>query len=183
MGEIILYIAASIDGYIAREDGDTSWLHDPAFITPGMDYGYGEFYGRIGTTLMGGETYRVIKGFNVPFPYPDKKNYVFTKAKDIEKDQHVEFIHTEITDFAKNLKANSEKDIWLVGGAAINGLFLEHGLIDKIILTVIPVVLGKGIPIFKGNKGEIKFKLAEAKQFDDKISQLIFEVPGATPSK
>jgi dihydrofolate reductase len=180
MGKIILYIAASIDGYIAKPDGDTSWLHDPAFITPGLDYGYTDFYKEIGTTLMGAETYRVIKGFNVPFPYPDKKNFVFTRSQSFENDRYVEFINAGIADFAGNLKKDSAQDIWLVGGAEINGLFLNHGLIDKIILTVIPVVLGKGIPIFKGNREEAKFKPAEVKKFDDKISQLVFELPTKT---
>lgn len=177
MGKIILYIAASIDGYIAKKDGDTSWLHDQDFITPGMDYGYGEFYGQIDTTLMGAETYRTIKGFNIPFPYPDKTNYVFTQSQPPPDDQHVEFIRRDIEAFAWDLKKRSKKDIWLVGGATINGLFLKQGLIDKIILTVIPVVLGDGIPLFSGNTGETKFKLAGVKQFDDKISQITFEDP------
>ncbi len=182
MGKIISYFAASLDGYIARKNSDTSWLHDPAFITPGLDYGYTDFYKQIGTTLMGAETYRVIKGFNVPFPYPDKKNYVFTRSQDNPEDEHVKFVNKDIVDFASKLKNETEDDIWLVGGASINGLFLQHGLIDKIILTVIPMVLGNGIHIFEGNEIEAKFKLAGVNQYDDKISQLLFETKNSGPA-
>lgn len=77
MREVIIYTAASIDGNIAGPGGNIDWLHDPEFNSPGEDNGYTDFYAVIETTLMGNNTFEMIRGFDVPFPYPDKRNYVF----------------------------------------------------------------------------------------------------------
>jgi len=79
MRKIVLYIATSIDHYIARPDGDISWLHAPEYAISGEDYGYKEFYESIETTLMGNITYKQFLGFDLPFPFPDKKNFISTR--------------------------------------------------------------------------------------------------------
>lgn len=174
MRNIILYAAISIDSYIARSNGDVNWLQDPDFITPGNDYGYAAFYESIGTTLMGNQTYKMIQSFDVPFPYPDKENFVFTRSSQKSEDEHVSFISGDIISFIKELKNKNGKDIWLVGGGSINSFLLNHGLIDKMILTVFPVVLGTGIRLFEENPGEARFSLLEAHPLDKNIAQLIF---------
>ncbi|MEM9937024.1 MAG: dihydrofolate reductase, partial [Bacteroidota bacterium] len=68
------------------------------------------------TTLMGNGTYRLVQSFDVPFPYPDKTNYVFTKDSSLTKDEHVHFVSGDIISFVKELKAQEGKHIWLVGG-------------------------------------------------------------------
>ena len=174
MREVILYTAASIDGYIACPDGNIDWLHDPEFISPGEDYGYAEFYAGIDITLMGNNTYRMIRGFDVPFPYPDKSNYVFSQSSNKSRDEHVEFIQKDIPGFVRQLKNAEGKGIWLVGGGEINALLLANELIDRLIITLFPVVLGKGIPMFGGNPGFHKFSLSENKKLNQYISQLVF---------
>ncbi len=173
MKKVILYIAASIDGYIARADGNVDWLDDPDYLVEGEDMGYSDFYASIDTTLMGNATYQEVLGFDVPFPYPDKKNYVFSRSKK-ENDENVEYISDDIVAFAKQLKTQPGKDIWLVGGGKINTIFLENGLIDQIILTLVPITLGNGIPMFQKNSIETKFSLEANKTFPNGMVQLTF---------
>jgi dihydrofolate reductase len=88
MRKLKLYIACSFDHFIARANGDVSWLELPEYAIKGEDYGYADFYDSIDTTIMGNTTYKIIKGFDIPFPYKDKKNYVFS----IQMHQHWIFL-------------------------------------------------------------------------------------------
>jgi len=148
MRKIILYSAVSIDDFIADQNGNIDWLSQGSFLLEGEDYGYGDFYNRIDTTLMGNKTYQQVSGFDMPFPYPDKKNYVFTSSPARIKDEHVTYISGDISQFCRAMKDESGKDIWLVGGGKLNSSLLDAGLIDLLILTKVPVPLGKGIPLF-----------------------------------
>ena len=168
MRKIILYSAVSLDGFVARENGDVDWLHDPELMLEGEDFGYAEFYDSVDATLMGGNTFRQIIGFDVPFPYSGKNNFVF--SRDIML-QHPEctFVHGNIISYVKKLKEGEGKDIWLVGGGQINALLLDAHVIDEFILSVIPIVLGKGIPLFKEIASSHKFKLITSKAFSNGI--------------
>lgn len=174
MRKVVLYIAASLDGYIARPDGNVDWLQDPDYALEGEDYGYKEFYDSIETTLMGNKTYLEILGYDVPFPYPDKINYVFTRS-DKEDNEHVNFINNNLAAFAKDLKNSSGKDIWLIGGGEINSQFLEHGLIDRIILTLMPITLGEGLPMFPAHSMETKFNITKSETFKSGLCQLTYD--------
>ena len=178
MRKVILYIAASIDGFIARENGEIDWLENPNYHIEGESFGYDEFYDSIDTTLMGNQTYRQVLGFDVPFPYPDKTNYVFSRSKS-GHDEHVQFINSDIPDLIAALKKEEGRDIWLVGGSQINGPLLSQGLIDKIILTLIPVTLGTGIPLFSGS-GQIDnhFRLEDSKTYKNGFVQLTYNKKG-----
>ena len=175
MRQVVLYIAASLDNFIARPDGNIDWLHYDEYEVEGEDYGYHEFYDSIDTTLMGNKTYRVTLGFNMPFPYPDKTNYVFTRSENMKDNDDVQFVNEDIIAFTRQLKNEAGKDIWLVGGGQINSLFFRHDLIDKIVLTIIPIVLGAGIPLFDGPSRETKFKLKSTKPFDSGLVQLVYQ--------
>ncbi len=78
MSRLILYIAASLDNFFARSDGSVDWLHGEEYFLPDEDYGYFEFYRSAGTVLMGHNTCRVVESFDIPFPCPDRSNYVFS---------------------------------------------------------------------------------------------------------
>jgi dihydrofolate reductase len=175
MRKVILYTAASLDNYIATTDGGVDWLDDPEFALPDEDYGYGDFYKTIDTTLMGNKTYRFILDQDVPFPYPDKKNYVFSRSRTNQDTEFVEFIHDDITGFVRRLKQTRGADIWLVGGGQINAWLLNDDLIDEIILTVVPVILGDGIPLFHGRSKAFKFDLRDCRQFNSGLVQLALE--------
>lgn len=175
MRKVVLYIATSLDNFIARQDGNIDWLHYPEYEVPNEDYGYLDFIKTIDTTLMGNNTYKVMMGFNLPFPYPDKTNYVFTRSPDHQDNEFVKFVSGNIAEFVSELKSRDGKDIWLIGGGQINTLLLKHDLIDKIILTLIPITIGQGIPLFEGNGKETKFTFKTSRSFDSGLVQLTYE--------
>lgn len=171
MRKVILYIAASLDGYIARPDGDTSWLHDDKYTLKGEDFGYGAMLQSIDTTLMGHSTYKVILGFDTPFPYSDKTNYVFSRS-DHPGNEHVTFVRQDPAGFVKELKRQVGRHIWLIGGGQINTALLNAGLIDEIILTYVPVILGSGIPLFAEGAQERQLQVAERQCYENGFVQL-----------
>lgn len=167
MRKIVLFIATSLDGYIARPDGRVDWLFT------GHDYGYRAFYDTIDATLMGHNTYKQILGFG-SFPYPDKRNYVFTKG-DAARLSNVTIIKSNAVEFIRQLKAQPGKDIWLVGGCQLNDLLLTHDLIDKVILSIHPIILGKGIPLFSEGLNELKLNLINTQAWENGLVQLTLE--------
>ena len=176
MRKIILYIATSLDNYIARPDGSIDWL-DQATISAQQDYGYQKFYGSVDTTIMGANTYRQVCNFDVPFPYPDKKNIVIsTQQKHKNAHSSVEFLSTNINTYIENLKKSPGKHIWLIGGSQINTYLLRQKLLDELILTRIPVYIGDGIPLFQPNNGEYNTVLNQVKDFGDNVVQLRYSL-------
>lgn len=171
MRKISLYIAASIDGYIARPNGSVEWLDE--FPTPdNNDFGYHEFLKDIDTTIMGGATYRQVLTFG-DWPYPDKDNFVLTRQLDLEH-PNASFVNDDIVKFAKDLRERSGKGIWLIGGGEINSVFLQNDLIDEMILTVVPIVLGNGIPLFAKAEINKKLKLQKTETFENGMVQLTY---------
>jgi len=161
MRKIKLFIASSLDGYIAREDGNIDWLPQSG------NSGYDEFYKTIDTVIMGRKTYEQILTFG-KYPYEGQKSYVITKNTEIKKDGNIEFVF-ETEKLVKELLSSSGKDVWLVGGADLISTFLNFDLIDDIILSIIPIVLGKGIPLFKNIQKEIKFELVKTTEYNELV--------------
>ncbi len=157
MRKIKLFIASSLDGYIAREDGSIDWLPE------NTESGYDEFYKTVDTVLMGRKTYEQVLTFGA-YPYKENKSYVFTRSPDQKKDENVKFV-SDVEEVTKELVSSTGKDIWLVGGADLVSDFLNHNLIDEIILSIIPVSIGKGIPLFKNLKKEVKLELVETSEY------------------
>ena len=156
--KIILFIASSLDGYIARENGDIDWLPETTVS------GYKEFYKSIDTVIIGKKTYDQILTFGV-YPYKDKKSYVFTRNNNHDKDENTEFVH-DVNKLVKDITSNPGTNIWLVGGAEIISTFVNCGMVDEIILSIVPVVLGKGISLFKNIQKEIKLELIKTINYD-----------------
>lgn len=163
---IILYIAMSLDGYIARKNGAVDWLSGHADEN-NVDNGYNNFYKTIDTVVMGRTTYEQVINELSPdvWVYEGKKCYVATTKKG-EADSKVEFISEDIVGNIKNLKKQQGKDIWIVGGAKLIDQFIKQDIIDKYIITVIPTILGEGIPLFIKENPEIKLRLVETKVVD-----------------
>lgn len=168
MRKVILFIATSLDGFIAKKNGDIEWLFTD------QDYGYDAFFSSIDTTIMGRITYDQIASF-YPFPYQGKMNYVFTR-NEMPKNSDVTFVKTPLIPFVKGLKEQQGKDVWLVGGGQINALLLENELIDQIIVSIHPIALGEGIPLFPGNAQDRLFKLKDTKSYDTGLVQLTYDV-------
>lgn len=169
--KVVLFIASSLDGFISRKDGKIDWL--PQFEDGSEDYGYSELMDRTDVFIMGGKTYEQILTFG-DWPYPGKKCYVCTSKK-MGEDKNVEF-NDDAVELVKKLKEEDGKDIWLIGGAGLNGSLLNERLVDEIILTVIPVVIGDGIGLFSNVSRDAKLKLVDSKGFENGMVQLRYLV-------
>lgn len=154
MKELVLYIAQSLDGYIARKDESIDWLleYDDKSVTDRYD----TFLENIDTIIMGYSTYRqVIEELSVDnWPYSDLNVFVLTHRY-LENPYGVTFIHGDIKDIIDESKCVAQKNIWLVGGSSIIEQCMNNKLIDRYIITIIPTLLGDGIQLFK-NLGESK---------------------------
>ena len=170
--KIILCIATSLDGFIARKDGSVDWLSP--YENGQEDYGYNDFFKKIGIVIMGNITYKQVLTFG-EFPYRGKDCFVFTKNKEQRKDENVTFVSKNAKDFVSQLNLSENKNIWLVGGASIIDEFLKFDLIDEFIITIIPILLGDGIPLFKGRSNEINLELIDVKTFDPGLVQLYYK--------
>ena len=164
----------SLDGMIARRNGDVSWLHD--IPNPdGEDHDYGKFMDTIDTTIMGHTTYQQVLGFDMDFPYHGKKNFVLTRNRNLDRDENVTFISGDIAEFVRTIKAASGKDIWLIGGSQVNTLFMNHAWIDEMWIYVMPVILGPGIPLFQSIEDDRRFHLADFRKYRTGIIKMVYK--------
>lgn len=166
MGKIILYIATSLDGCIARENGDIDWL------PTNTDSGYDKFYKSIDIVIMGKTTYDQVLTFGA-YPYKEKRSFVFTRNDSLTKDENVEFV-SNVEELAKII-SSSEANIWLVGGSKLLSTFLQYKLVDEIIISIIPIVLGKGIPLFQNINQEVKLELMRTTTYSELV-ELTYKV-------
>jgi dihydrofolate reductase len=175
MTKTVLYIATSLDGFIARPDGNLDWLTSVPNPQTG-DYGYAELLNSIRTTIMGRKTYDEIIGFGVDWPYTKLNSFVITRNKDLKIQSPDTYALTEnLKDFFTDLKKKTEKDIWLIGGGQLITTFITEGLLDKMIITIIPKIIGEGLPLFADKPKETNWKLTEAKSFDTGVVNLTYE--------
>ncbi len=173
--KVILYIAVSVDGYIARENGAVDWLPEPE-PEQSEDFGYNEFIQTIDTVLMGHTTYKQVLSFGGEYPYTGKRNYVFTHDKSLEQDEHVEYVHSNAVAFVNALKVTGFKNIWLVGGAQLFNFLFAHGVVDELILFVMPIALGKGIPLWQGPSPEQALELTKMVAHPGGVVELRYHV-------
>jgi dihydrofolate reductase len=168
MGQLILYIATSLDGYVARSSGAVDWLFTD------QDYAYEDFYETCDRLIMGRNTYEQIQSWG-EYPYPDKQGFVFSRTIQQEQDENVTFVGVDLASFVRNLKSQDGKHIWLVGGAAIAKTCLESNLVDKFILSIHPIILGEGISLFIPPLPTLNLKLENTQTFDTGLVQLTYQ--------
>ena len=171
MRKIIVYIATSADGYIARPDGGVEWLDRPR---PKDNYGMAAFYKSIDTVLMGRKTYDVARKFGQE-SYPGKKNYVFSRRRRAAA-PGVEFVRGPVGDFAERLRAAGGKNVWLVGGGGLAAAFLDAGQIDEFIIHVIPTLIGEGIPLLQPRHRSVPLALLSSRAYADGVVRLHYSV-------
>jgi len=176
--KIIIYIATSADGYIARPDGDVEWLNRRSRL----DYGMRAFYSTIDTILLGRKTYdwalnywkkKGIKGGRF-----DKKvaNYVFSRKPPKKAAPGVEFVSEPVKAFARRLRAAPGKHIWMMGGGELIASFLDAGEIDEFDIHVIPTFIGEGIPLVAPRHRDVPLRLRSARKYPDGVVRLRYEV-------
>jgi dihydrofolate reductase len=177
MRKLIYYVAATQDRFIADKNGGIAWLEDKKWEIPGEDYGYSDFYAGIDTTLMGYNTYAHVMDMVSKFPYENVQNYVFTSHPDPMPCDDVCFVHTDAIGFVRNCKDDArEKNIWLVGGGLLAGEMLRAGLIDELIMTVIPIKLGEGIPLFGNEEWPSSAQLRSTKNYSNGVRKEVWDV-------
>jgi dihydrofolate reductase len=176
--KIIVSIATSVDGYIARPDGDVAWLDRPR---PKGNYGMGEFFKSIDTILWGRKTYskgiemgmekRMASGFGAGI-----QNYVFSRQVQESKVAGFKFVREPIKAFAQGLRKKRGKNIWMMGGSEIIASFLDEGEIDEFDIRVIPILIGEGISLIQPRHRLIRLKVLSSKQFSDGVVGLHYQV-------
>jgi dihydrofolate reductase len=177
--KIIVYIATSADGYIARPDGDVEWLNRRPDT---VDYGMKAFYSTIDTILFGRKTYdwslAYYKKTGIKGGMFDTKlaNYVFSRNPPKRAAPGVEFVSEPVKAFAKRLRATRGKHIWMMGGGELIASFLDAGEIDEFDIHVIPTLIGKGIPLIAPRYRDVPLHLRSARKYPDGVVRLRYDV-------
>jgi len=177
--KIIVYIATSADGYIARPDGDVEWLNRRPDT---VDYGMRVFYRSIDTILWGRKTYDWLlnyhkkKGRTKALFDSKLANYVFSRKPPRRPAAGVEFVAEPVKAFARRLRATPGKHIWMMGGGGLIAAFLDAGEIDEFDIHVIPVFIGAGIPLVAPRHRDVPLRLRSTKKYPDGVVRLRYEV-------
>ena len=174
MRKIALFIAMSLDGYIAKPNDDLSFLK--IVEKEGEDYGYAEFIDKIDTIIIGRKTYDyVLKEIGSShYDNGQRDVYVMTRTER-PKVGRTTFYTGNLTDLVKRLKAEEGKNIYCDGGAEVINELLKHDLIDKFIIAVIPILLGNGTRLFKDGRPEQTLEFMTAKTFVTGLTQLHYK--------
>jgi len=177
--KVIVYIATSADGYIARPDGDVEWLNRrPSKV----DYGMSTFYKTIDTILWGRKTYDWVLAF---YRKKGRKggmfdtkvaNYVFSRKPRKRAPPGVEFVSEPVKTFARRLRSTPGKDIWMMGGSGLIASFLDAGEIDEFDIHVIPTLIGEGIPLIAPRHRDVPLRLRLSRKYPDGVVRLRYEV-------
>lgn len=167
--KVILYIAASLDGYIAKPGDDLSFLS--LVQKEGEDYGYTDFVRTVDTVILGRKTYDWVMKQVPEFPHADKETYVVTRTARPAVGK-TSFYTGGLKELVLRLKKEQGKNIFIDGGAELVNALLKEKLIDEVILSVIPVLLGEGVSLFKEGLPEQKLKLIQVNSFDTGLVQM-----------
>lgn len=175
--KIVVSVAMSTDGFIARPDGDVAWLDRPG---PKRDYGMGQFFKTIDTILWGRKTYDkgIEMGMKTADFGPGVKHYLFSSRPRKSLLPGFEWTRETVKTFAQRLRAQPGKDIWMMGGGGIIASFLDEGEIDEFRIHVVPILIGEGIPLVQPRHRSISLRLLSSKSFSDGVVELNYRVKG-----
>jgi dihydrofolate reductase len=165
-----LFIATSLDGCIAGPGGDLSWLFHDA------DYGYTPFYERIDTVLMGRRTYETALSF-AQWPYAGRKAIVFTRSGErVVASPDTIATSRSPSEIVGELRQREGKLLWLVGGGEIVRACLDAGLIDDVVVSIHPVILGNGTPLFPPGTRRTDLVLTAERRYPSGVVRLVYRV-------
>lgn len=174
MRKLSIFIATSLDGYIAKPNNDLSFLK--IVEKDGEDYGYAEFIANIDTIIIGRKTYDYVVNEIGSNYYDNGKRdvYVITRNKK-PKSGKTTFYSDNLIDLVKQLKTQTGKNIYCDGGAEIINELLRHQLIDELIISIIPILVGNGTKLFNNNRPQQLLEFVGAKTFDTGLIQLHYK--------
>lgn len=163
----IVYIATSLDGFIADKDGGLDWLNDLPNPT-GSDYGFSDFMGRVDAILMGRKTYEKVLSFDCDWPYSKKVFVLSNNLSEVDNSLKgkVEIIKGELKTLVRKLNDDGFKNLYIDGGITIQN-FLKEGLIDELIITRVPIILGGGISLFASLENSLTLEHVNTEIFDN----------------
>ena len=175
--KIIVNIATSADGYVARPDGNLDWLTErPA---PKDFYGLPEFERSTDAKILGRKTFERSLQLGAHF-HADAVHYVFSRQpRPPSIPAGVHFVTESIAAFTKRLRTQPGKNVWMMGGGEIIASFLDEGAIDEFVVTIVPTFIGEGIPLLAPRHREVALGLLGVQQFPDGVVQLHYEVKGS----
>ena len=174
---VIVHIATSADGYIARPDGDLEWLTSrPA---PEGFYGMNAFMRSIDTKVLGRKTYEMSLRMGAKFDSKSRTVVFAHQAPPGDAPSGVEFVNGAIGPFVSRLREQPGKDIWLMGGGEIIASFLDEQAIDEFVISVVPVFIGEGIPLIARRHRHVPLNLLSTERFEDGLVQLHYRVKSA----
>ena len=159
-----IYCAVSLDGFIADHQGGVAWLdafHD-------VDYGYTSFLASVNTVVMGRKSYELARSFGA-WEYTGKRSIVLTTQTLTDLPPDVETTPGPVDMLARELRKNARGDVWIMGGGQVMGAFLDAGAVDDIELYVIPIALGRGVPLFSSAGQPAVLKLLDHHRFTNGV--------------
>ena len=173
MQPLTYYVAATLDGFIAHDDGSfDGFAWDDEVVA--------DFFAdldQFGTVLMGRKTYDVGLKEGKTSPYPAMRQIVFSRTMAASPDNAVELFQGDIPAFVRTLKAEADAPIWLCGGAEIASPLMSANLIDRLVVKLNPVVFGSGIPLFTADTAQRTLTLIDTKVYECGIVLLHYDVP------
>lgn len=174
MCKVTLFIAMSLDGYIADKDGGVDWLNGQEEDGENMDT-YSEFIKTIDTIIMGWNTYHQLTSELSPeeWVYPEQVSFVITH-REIPSTERIRFTSESPCDLVKRLREEEGNGIWICGGASIVRQLMETDLIDTLHISVIPTLLGDGVRLFGPLEKEQKLRLVKTQSYNG-ITDLVYE--------
>jgi dihydrofolate reductase len=172
--KVIVHIATSADGYIARSDGDLEWLTSrPA---PEGFYGMNAFMKSVDTKVLGRKTYEASLRMGATFNAKSRTIVFSRSSPPADAPPGVEFVNDAIGPFVGGLREQPGKDIWLMGGGEIIASFLDEQAIDEFVISVAPVFIGEGIPLIARRHRHVPLALRSIERFEDGLVQLHYGV-------
>jgi dihydrofolate reductase len=178
------YCAASLDGFIAESDDTLDWLmkYEGSFEGDAepIKGAYDRYYEGVGALVMGSVTYEFVLELGRGWPYEGKPTWVLT-TRDLPKPDgegvDVRFANATVRDLHDELiAAAGERDLWVVGGGNVASQFADEGLLDEVLVTVVPVVLGEGKPLFDRRLPGGPMQLTGTTRFDSGMVELRYEI-------
>lgn len=176
---LIYYVAASLDGYIARPDGRVDWLE--SIQAAGDDHGYHAFYDGIDALLMGRMAFDTLMDSEEDWHYLGKPCLVLTRYPHEQLPDGVSMRHCTPSEALTTLAEQGHQRIWLVGGGSLAGNCFAAGLLDELVVSLVPYLLGAGIPMFASGL-ERSLRLHEQRSFSSGVVQLHYQVLPENPA-
>ncbi len=175
------YIAVSLDGYIASPDGTLDWLTKYDGMDAG-EFAYDRFIAGISTVVMGRATYDAVAGFQVVWPYADKRTFVMTSRPIDDPLGPLETWTKGVDALIAHLRALDDGDVWMIGGGQLQQAFIQRGALDTLVLFIVPEIVGGGIPLFPPTGFARSVSLVSAEVLNLGCVCLLYEF-GSTPAK